>query len=194
MRLKKFSIIAILTLICCIAFTFFSGCNDKNIDIDGGNDSNLDNEFENDNNNNNDNNKTVVELTLDNYSDYIVLQAEITSFYYTLSNYSTKSYRGDFTRISKVSVLKLKDVTFEDVIMTVKFDEDACRDENNRLYGWKNGSSTFYLAYNGEGYTTITSTGTTFISKDFEEGDIERMHYAPNEFEITQITGNVILK
>ena len=189
MRLKK-----IATIVTCISIYFSSltllvGCNDNHINDDNTNSDNIDTELDD-----NEYTESVIALTLDNYSDYILLQTQITSFYYTLSYYGSNSYKGDFTRINKINILKLKDVTFEDVIMTIKFNKNACRDENNRLYGWEESSSTLRLAYNGEGYTTITCTGLAIIPKNYNEGDIERMHYAPNEFIVTQISGNVILK
>lgn len=170
MKKSKFKLAALIVLLCAI-FTLFTACSEDSETT--ANDMAGENET------------TVIELTLDNYSEYFILQTEILDFTYSITSNTVK-----FTRVSKVSILKLKDVGFSDLVIELYFRPPY--DSNNRAYGYKSCKATLYISYNGEGSVTVTANGSKY-GTSYSQSYINEIHYAPNIFNITEISGSVII-
>ena len=126
--------------------------------------------------------ETAIELNLDNYREYFVLQEEITSYIkndYTKTIGTTTFYLTKITQTTKFSIMQTTDnIKFNNVKLTIKISRVS------NMNSWTGSDGQLIISYNGSGILVLTATYDSYVS------DLSRHGL---KYEVSKIEGSILI-
>lgn len=173
---------ALLFCILIASIAIFSACNIN------------DNTYTDDNNNadqtqdTNNSKETIIELTLNNYEEYFVLQEEIIS--YEQNDYQSPYGNFQMTKvvqITNLSIIQLQEnLKFNKVVLTIDNDtwHGGYYTTGKLAYDWEGNGGKLTLSYNGSSSITLRAT---------YDGYLDELSRCPMKYKVAKIEGTITI-
>ena len=168
---KNLKIILVVILIFC---TFlFSACSSNS------------NNNGNNNNTTENSNYTTIELSIDNYSQYVNIQQEIISSSYLPYDKIIQEINYPFIKAfqsTKISAIVMKkNSEFHDI--KIKLSANTIRNSSGSLAEWDAPSGTLILGYDGSGFVTLNASYDSW----------SKSYAAPVTYKVDDVSGSIVL-